>query len=268
MNRLSSVLLAIGLCLAFVAVAAAQNKAMVTVVHGIPNTDVDVYVNGQVTLKSFKFGTVTDPLSLDPGSYKIEIRPAGAAATSAPILSTTANLQAGQNVSLVAHLTADGKPALDAYVNDTSMLAAGKARLTVRHDAAAPAVDILANNAKLVGNLANPKEAKADVDAGTYAVAIAPAGQTTPVFGPQNLTLNAGTGYVVYAVGSLSDKTFTLLVQQIPGLGGGPMGAATGEGGLAQRPAFPASGWLFIGLAVAALAASAAMVVRTRARVH
>ena len=35
--------------------------ATVTVVHGIPNTPVDVYVNGTDVLPNFTFGTVSPP---------------------------------------------------------------------------------------------------------------------------------------------------------------------------------------------------------------
>ena len=45
---------------------------------------------------------------------------------------------AGANITVVAHLDESGKPVLTPYVNDTSQVAAGQARLTVRHDAAAP----------------------------------------------------------------------------------------------------------------------------------
>ena len=250
-RRLVALVLVGGLTLALTPAvgASSHTNAQVTVVHGIPDVTVDVYVNNERILSGFQFGTVTDPLSLAAGSYSIAIRPAGADPASQPILSATAELAAGQNVSLVAHLTADGQPALRAFVNDTSALNAGKARLTVRHTAAAPTVDILAGDTRLVTNLSNPNESKADVDAGTYSVSIAPAGQASAVFGPLDLTLNAGTNYIVYAVGSLQQNNFRLLIQQIHGLGGGPSGAATGMGGSGQGATAP---W---GLGLFALAA-------------
>jgi hypothetical protein len=255
-----------GLMLALSSGVGAQSPALVTVVHGIPDATVDVYVNDQRVLSEFQFGTVTDPLSLAAGSYSVAIRPAGADPASQPILSATAELSAGQNVSLVAHLTADGQPALRAFVNDTSPLAAGKARLTVRHTAAAPTVDILAGDARLVTNLSNPDEAKADVDAGTYSVSIAPAGQATAVFGPLSLTLNAGTNYIVYAVGSLQQNNFRLLIQQIHGLGGGPTGAATGLGGTGPGAIAPWSLGLFALAALGLFGISRIAVARARAR--
>ncbi len=198
--------------------ASDSGTGTVTVVHGVPGLTVDVYVNHELTLKDFAPGTVTDPLTLPAGNYTIDIRPAGAAADSDPAISGTATLDPGANVTIVAHLTADGSPTLSVFSNDTSALDAGMARLVVRHTAAAPAVDILADGSVLVSNLANPDEASADVPAGSYHVTIAPTGSTEAVFDAGTLDLQAGTAYFVYAYGSLSDNSFGLLVQTIGGL--------------------------------------------------
>lgn len=87
---------------------AAAGNATVTVVHGIPATPVDVYANGSKLLSDFK--TVTQPLSVPAGSYTIDVRKAGAAPASAPILSATEKVPAGANVTLVADLSAAGNP--------------------------------------------------------------------------------------------------------------------------------------------------------------
>ncbi|MGD0937089.1 MAG: DUF4397 domain-containing protein, partial [Streptosporangiaceae bacterium] len=68
---------------------AAAGNATITVVHGIPATPVDVYANGSKLLSDFTFKTVTQPLSVPAGSYTIDVRKAGAAPASAPILSAT-----------------------------------------------------------------------------------------------------------------------------------------------------------------------------------
>ena len=130
----------------FATPAGAQaSNGTVTVIHGIPGLTVDVYVNGKLTLEDFAPDTVTAPLELPAGTYQIAIRPANAAADSTPVLAGSATLPAGANASIVAHLDASGQPKLTVFVNDTSSLAAGNARLVVRHTAAAPAVDVLAN---------------------------------------------------------------------------------------------------------------------------
>ncbi|WP_425454185.1 DUF4397 domain-containing protein [Geodermatophilus normandii] len=53
-------------------------------------------------------------------------------------------MPAGANATVAAHLTADGRPALTPFVNDTSAVPAGQGRVVVRHVAAAPAVDVRA----------------------------------------------------------------------------------------------------------------------------
>lgn len=217
--------------------ASAADEGTVTVIHGVPGLTVDVYVNNDLTIEDFAPDTITDPLKLPAGDYKIDIRPAGAEATSAPAITGSTTLPAGANASIIAHLGENGSPTLSVFVNDTSRLAAGKARLTVRHTAAAPAVDILAGGNKLFTNLANAKEAKADVDAASYSVAVAATGTTQPVIGPADLKLDAGTSYLVYAVGSLNDNNLHLLVQTIPGLGGTPTGAGAGVSGIASSSA-------------------------------
>jgi len=188
----------------------------VTVIHGIPGLTVDVYVNNELTLEDFAPDTVTAPLELPAGTYQLAIRPANAAADSAPVLAGSATLPAGASASIGAHLDASGQPKLTVFVNDTSPLAAGNARLVVRHTAAAPAVDVLANGMPAFTNLTNPNEAKADLPAGTISAAVAAAGTTTPVIGPVDLTLPESTVTVVYAVGSREDATLHTLAQSIP----------------------------------------------------
>jgi hypothetical protein len=199
--------------------ARGQTTGTVTVVHGVPGLTVDVYVNGDLTLEGFAPTTVTDPLELPAGDYEIEIFAAGAdPATDTPAISGSTTLPAGANASIVAHLTAAGDPTLSVFVNDVSPIAAGQSRLVVRHTAAAPTVDILVDGSPTFTGLANPNEAKADVPAGTYSAAVAATGTTDPVIGPATLTLEAGTAYFVYAIGSLEDQTLELVTQTITGL--------------------------------------------------
>jgi len=206
--------------------AGAQSTGTVTVVHGVQGLTVDVYVNGELTLEDFAPKAVTDPLQLPAGNYEIKIFAANSdPATATPAITGSATLPAGANASIVAHLTAAGAPTLSVFVNDVAPIAAGKARLVVRHTAAAPAVDVLVNGSPALTNLANPNEAKAEVPAGSYSAAVAATGTTTPVIGPANLTLQAGTAYFVYAIGSLQDENLELVIQTIAGLAAPPPAA-------------------------------------------
>lgn len=212
--------------------SAQEADATVTVVHGIPDTPVDVYVNDDLTLEDFAFGTVTDPLSLPAGDYALAVRPADADAGSDPILAADASLATGDDVSIVAHLSEAGDPTLTPFVNDTAPTAAGNGRLVVRHTAAAPAVDVLAGGEPVFTGLANPDEAKADLPAGTVSASVAVAGTTDPVIGPADVPVTEGAATIVYAVGSAEAGNLDVLVQTISGLHSDPAAVDTGNSGL------------------------------------
>jgi len=227
------------------AAASAADTAQVSVVHGIPDTPVNVFVNGTSTLPDFKPGTVAGPLELPAGDYTITVFPAAdTKGTGTPVISAKATVPAGANVTLVAHLTADGKPTLTPFVNDTSQIAAGDGRLVVRHTAAAPAVDVRAGGKVVFSDLTNPDEAKADLPAGTVSADVVLAGTDTVAIGPADVKVTAGTETIVYAIGSAQDKTLGVVVQTIDGLAAAPGGVPAGTGGQADAASVP--GWLAV----------------------
>ncbi|MCF2530961.1 DUF4397 domain-containing protein [Yinghuangia soli] len=228
--------------------------ATVSVLHGIPGLTVDVYANGQQLLPDFKPGTLTDPQKLPAGSYDIKVFKDNEGPGGTPALQKQVDVPAGANATLVAHLGADGTPMLTAYVNDTAPVAAGKARVTVRHVAAAPAVDVRANGTPVFSGLTNPKEAKGDVDAGMIKADVTLAGTSTVALGPADLNLAEGTNTIVYAYGSAEAKNLALKTQTISGLHSAPGGVpAGGSGAAAEARADGGEGtpaWVF-GLAAA-----------------
>ncbi|MEH0841021.1 DUF4397 domain-containing protein [Micromonospora sp. CPCC 205711] len=210
---------------------AASSK--VSVVHGIPDTPVDVYVNGKKTLDNFKPGDVAGPLSLAEGEYDIALTKPGESVDKAILKVDDAEVPGGANISLAAHLDAAGKPKITPFVNDTAKVDAGKARLIVRHTAAAPAVDVRAGGTPVFEGLTNPKEAKADVAAGTVKADVVLAGTDTVAIGPADLNLKEGTATIVYAIGSAEGKNLDLVAQTITGLHSAPGGVPSGTGGQA-----------------------------------
>jgi len=235
--------------------AGAAESASVSIVHGIPKTPVNVFVNGKLTLRNFQPGTVAGPLSLPAGSYQVRVFPAAnTAGTGNPVISASATVPAGANVSLVAHLDAAGKPTLTPYVNDVSRLAAGQARLVVRHTAAAPAVDVRAGGSPVIRGLTNPRQQELTLPAGSVRADVVLAGTSTVVIGPATLNLAEGSATIVYAVGSAEQKTLGLVVQTISGLHSAPGGVPAGTGGLADDGGVP--GWLPVTVAVGLLAAA------------
>ncbi|MCF0091514.1 DUF4397 domain-containing protein [Micromonospora sp. MH99] len=218
---------------AFTASPAYAATSKVSVVHGIPDTPVDVYVNGKKTLNNFKPGDVAGPLNLAEGEYDIALTKPGEPVGSAILKVDNAEVPGGANISLAAHLDAAGKPKITPFVNDVSKVDAGKARLIVRHTAAAPAVDVRAGGTPVFKGLTNPKEAKADVDAGTVKADVVLAGTDTVAIGPADLNLKEGTATIVYAIGSAEDKNLDVVAQTITGLHSAPGGVPSGDGGQA-----------------------------------
>lgn len=137
---LLTALLTAGALLGFTAPAQAASKASVSVLHAVPGATVDVYVNGKVLLTDFTPGTLTDPQMLAAGRYDLKVVKAGAGASGKAVAEAkNVKVPGGANFTIVAHLDQNSDPTLTPYVSDVSMIPAGKARLIVRHDAAAPA---------------------------------------------------------------------------------------------------------------------------------
>jgi hypothetical protein len=214
--------------------AQAAGKATVSILHAIPGATVDVYANGSLLLKNFKPGTLTAPQMLPGGTYDLKVVKASAGANGAAVVEAKGTkVPAGANITVVAHLDANGKPALTPYVNDVSMVPAGKARVVVRHDAAAPAVDVRAGGKPVFTGLTNPNQDSAEVAAGTVKADVVLAGTSKVVIGPGSLKLREGMVTIVYAWGSADDKNLALAVQTISGMSSAPGGVPGGTGGQA-----------------------------------
>jgi hypothetical protein len=248
---------ALGVASALVLVAtpasAGDDTATVSILHAVPDTPVDVYANGEKLLPDFQPGTLTDPLELPGGSYDIAVYPAGSdpASTEPAISADDVAVPAGANATVVAHLKEDGTPVLTPFVNDVSAVPAGQSRVTVRHTAAAPAVDVRAGGNPVVRGLTNPDEATLTVPAGTVNADVVLAGTTTVAIGPADLTLAEGTTTVVYAWGS-QGAGFELAVQTISGGHSAPSGVPGGSAGLVDEGSLPMP---VVGLSLAGLAA-------------
>ena len=237
--------------------AQAADSAQVSILHGVPGATVDVYANGNPLLKNFKPGTLTDPQSLPAGSYDLKVVKAGDGADGdAVIEADNVKVPGGANITVVAHLNEDGDPSLTPFVNDVSKIPAGKARITVRHTAAAPAVDVRAGGDPVFTNLSNPDEKSAEVDAGTVKADVVLKGTEDVVIGPASLNLAEGTSTIVYAWGSAEDDNLKLAVQTVKGLHSNPGGVPGGTGGQAATAGISTLHVALLGLGLMGLALS------------
>ncbi|MEL7155088.1 MAG: DUF4397 domain-containing protein [Actinomycetota bacterium] len=212
---------------AFAGPASAQD-ARIHLIHGIPDTDVDVEANGDNVFESFSFGDTQD-LSALAGATLSGLKVKAAGTDTVAIDAGDVTLPSSGNTTVIAHLDADGNPTLSIFTNDTSTTEAGEGRLVVRHTAAAPNVDIKANGDVAFANVANGAEGSADLPAGTVTAEVVPAGADDPVvIGPADLPVNEGEALIVYAVGSLDDGNLSVLTESITGLHSTPNQVNTG----------------------------------------
>ena len=209
----------IGIATAGVSSAAPSN---VYVVHGIPGVPVDVYVNDDFTtpaIAGFQPGDVAGPLSLEAATYNVKVFAEGADPTvDAPVIDKDLDVPGDANISVVANVLS-GTPDLTPFVNDVSPTAAGEGRVTVRHTADAPTVDIQVDGADALPGLAPGAEMMAALPAGTYSVGVQVAPDGPVVIGPTNLPVAAGVNTIVYAVGSAADGSdfpLGVVVQELP----------------------------------------------------
>ena len=264
----AGVVAGIALAAGFVAPAQAisATTADLYVFHGIPDTPVDVYVDGALTLDDFQPGTFAGPLDLPAGDYEVALTAADAADASAPVLGPiTLTLAAGTSYTAAAFLDADGNPTAKLFTNDVTTTNAGEGRLTVRHTAAAPAVDILANGAVAFSNVVNGAEGTANLPVGTISASVVPTGATEPVvLGPADVAIKDGVLTIAYAWGSLEDDTLALASQNITVGHTNPGGVPSGTAGYAaERDAMTQAFWI-VGIAALLAAASVGGVLTSR----
>jgi hypothetical protein len=212
-----------------VPMAASAQTTGVFVVHGIPGADgfpVDISVNGACAIEDFTFGNIAGPVAL-AGTFDIAIYAgAGGSCAGAPALGpVTLTFDATKSYSVVAHLDAIGGPTASVFENDLSALAPGKTRVIAHHTAFAPAVDVTVardfyskgrSPRAVIEDFENGEQSPSvEVQPGDWQVAIAPAGDATPVFGPLTVTLEPFRTYLVYAIGSIFDGSFTLALKAV-----------------------------------------------------
>lgn len=193
--------------------------ADVFVVHGIPGVVVDVYAStagapipGSPTIPGLRPKDVRS-VTAGPGVFDIRIYAAGAnPQTAAPVISVLgAVLPATGEVSVVAHLDAVGTPTASIYQNDASPVQSGWARVSVRHTAAAPPVQLTAGGVPKLA-LANPFFGDLEVPATSILLQLQTPFAGTPLTGAVPLGFASGRRYFVYAIGSLSAGTFDFLI--------------------------------------------------------
>ncbi|MCS7067045.1 MAG: DUF4397 domain-containing protein [Meiothermus sp.] len=215
MRKLLALLAVLAIGLGF----AQSNNAMVRVAHLSPDAPaVDVWVNGARALQNVPFKAVSNYLSLPAGEITVWVVPAGA--TTPRVIDAKATIAAGKMYTIAATglLNATGnQPKLGPTIIEDVLptLAAGQAGIRVVHTSpTAPAVDVaIRGGAVVVPNLAFPKASGyLTVPAGSYNFDVRAAGTTTVALPLNNVALEAGKVYTVFAVGGTTAQPLSVVV--------------------------------------------------------
>ncbi len=181
-------------------VPAAEEGAQIVVVHGVPDLEVDILVDGAAAFEGVNFGDIA-PTDLPAGTYDLGVAPAG---TTDPVLSAEGvEVEDGVSYSVIAHLDADGDPTLSLEVNETNE----GAGIQVFHVAAFGAVDILPTEATGLEGVTNGMNAFVATGAGDVeGVGVAAAGEDEAAIDLGTVTVPENTSVLAYAVGALPDE--------------------------------------------------------------
>lgn len=187
-------------------VTPSQQNAQVRVIHAsFDAPGVDVAVDGAKAISNLEYPLSSGYATLDAGTRNVRVTPAGA--NSPVVINADLNLEANKAYTVFAvNALASIEPVV---VVDDKTVNASKAKVRFAHlSPDAPAVDIKVNSgagATVFGNTGFKTVTNyLEVDAGTYAFAVTPAGTNTEVVVFNPIALENGKLYTVVALGTLS----------------------------------------------------------------
>jgi hypothetical protein len=200
--------LLVSLFVGYGSIHAEAPKGYLRVIHVSPNAPaVDIYLNNTALGKPFNFGDTTDFMSMPSGRYTVDLRPAGAAASSQPIYTTDVYLAGGASVNLVAlgTLGSGGAQAFKVAAFLTNrMPTQGKARVEVIHAAPnLPTIDVLHKDKTVLTEIKFSKEGDSplNLEPGPANITAAPTGKSgASVIDLSDAKLEADKIYTVIAV--------------------------------------------------------------------
>lgn len=213
----------VALAFAMLATAGVADAASrVFVIHGIPGVPVDVYASlagapipAAPTLPGFQPKQIVN-LQAGPATVDIRIYAQGAnPQTAMPVIAVLgAAIPDNVELSVLAHLDAHGAPTATIYQNDNSPMRPGMARVSVRHAAQAPAVQLVAGGFPKLA-LTNPYFGDLEVPATAIPLQLQVPFTGAPLTPLAQVPFASGTRYFVYAIGSFP-TTFDFILQAVP----------------------------------------------------
>jgi Domain of unknown function (DUF4397) len=249
--------------------AQAGGQAQVRVAHfapGLLKGDVYVvYVNGRLQLKGVPFKTVSDYLKVKAGQFKVEVREAGAAVNSPPVIAATVTLEAGKayTVAVFGQLTA-----VKAALLTDDMSRPGKRKSKVRLIQAIPgddAVDLVTGGDVLISGAKFPSASDyLEVPAGSVDLEVRKAGSSEVLAKASKVRLPSGSISSLVAVGGIGEKLELLDIRDAAAAVSPAGGVATGAGGTSPSASPGGRRFALLLLVVGGLAAAGGFVFQQR----
>lgn len=235
----------------------------VTFVHGIRGFFTDVYLDDELILEGFAPERITEPLELEAGQHRIDLREADAPADAEPAVTKTFDVPAGGTLTAIAHWTGVEDCIISVFDESGDAVDAGAGKLIARHTAATGDVEFALDDETFSGLLAPTEERAEPVRPGSHTIAVKEASSGGTVIERSRVPVREGSARVVYLVGSAKEETLGLLTQNIEGMASNPEGVPTGNSGLATSDGVAPA----LLLAVLAMIGAALLGIRRRAAV-
>jgi hypothetical protein len=261
--------LALLLLVAPAASAQSTGDGYVRLAHLSPNTPaVDVYLysfgdsTAQLVLHHVSYGTVSPFESVAAGEYTVAMRPAGAAPSTKPVLSTTLDVVAGDAYT-VAGMGPESGLRLEVF-NDPLTTPSGAALVQIiQASLLQDTVSVTVGGQALTSGLRfGDATVFMTVPAGTWTVQAAGPSETAS----QQLTFAAGSVYTL----AVLDEPGKLGIDDLLDAAGSTVAPASGVqaglGGAAALPGAPLQPWVVAGVAGSLLAGVGAVLVSRRRR--
>lgn len=240
MNKVTVAALSLVIVVLSVTPAVAQTRAgtdddtsEVTFVHGIRGFFADVYLDDELILAGFAPERITDPLTLEAGSHRIDLREADADPRSEPAVTKTFDVPTGGRLTAVAHWTGVEDCIITLFDEAGDAVAAGSGKLIARHAAATGDVEFAVDDRTFDMPLSPNKELAAPVEPGEHSIVVNDRDSDGVIVESSQVPVPEGSARVVYLVGAAKEKSLGLLTQTVSGVGSNPAGVPTGNSGLA-----------------------------------
>lgn len=224
--------------------AAAASPSYVRVIHASPDIGTaTVFVDGNMLLNNFQFGTVTPYASVPAGPHKVQVGLIGTGPGAATITQTI-EVESGVAYTVAALGTASTGFSLQIFI-DNNIVASGSAKVRVYHLSPGTGTVNVANGSDTLINGLSYQQASGYLSepAGTYTFNISATQNNTTL--PISANLGANTVTSVFAIGLLNGTPkIQFISAQVNGLPGVPGTGSDPSYRVARDFVQPAISWL------------------------